>query len=278
MKSKRNKSVEKRNLKLKINKSNYVLKTNDYIDTEVNEKLRAKIQSDKEKKEYEEKLRIMKNHISAMRRQQEDMDKKLVLLRNKENNINNVKKEKESYKQTLLAYNIKKRDELEKKRKNIEKQKEMLNKGMKESTEKAKNDKINNYKQLQKEKEKVYSKVYANNQKKQNRIKDQKEKIKTTRENNKNYALNRKKMFNQSNIDLNEKEYETNVEKTKLLKMQMDELKTEENELLAKLNVTKERLNIYCSTEVLNHGKNKKRSSKNSGVRSTKSFENKNTE
>ena len=154
----------------------------------------------------------------------------------------------------------------------------MLTQGIKESTEKTKNDKINNYKQLQKEKEIVYSKVYANNQRKQNKIKDQKEKIKTTRENNKNYVLNRKKMFNQSNIDLNEKKYETNVEKTKLLKMQMDELKTEENELLAKLNMTKERLNIYCSTEVLNHGKSRKRSRKNSGVKSTKSFEKKNPE
>ncbi len=39
------------------------------------EKFRAKIESDKQKKEYEEKIRIMRNHLSMMKRQKEEMDK-----------------------------------------------------------------------------------------------------------------------------------------------------------------------------------------------------------
>ncbi len=42
----------------------------------------------------------------------------------------------------------------------------MINKGLKESTQKAKIDKINKYKQLQKEKEEVYYKAQQKNKKK----------------------------------------------------------------------------------------------------------------
>ena len=108
----------------------------------MSEKYRAKLKSDKEKKEYEEKVKLMKNHISAMKRQQEDMNKKLNFLKHKEENINNLKKEKENTKKAILEYNTNKKNEIEQKRKYIEKQREMMNKGMKESSKKVKMDKI----------------------------------------------------------------------------------------------------------------------------------------
>ena len=64
-----------------------------------------------------------------MKRQQEEMDKKLIFLKNKEYNINKVKNEKENYKRSLLELNNRKKTELDKKRKKIESQKELLNKG-----------------------------------------------------------------------------------------------------------------------------------------------------
>ena len=151
----------------------------------------------------------------------------------------------------------------------------MMNKGIRESSQKAKMDKINKYKQLQKEKEEVNIKVHDQNQKKNTNIKNQIEKIKKTQENNKNYAMKRKKMLNKSYMDLNEKKYENNIEKTKLLKMQISQLQTEEDECLAKLNRTKERLYTYGSTEKIYFGKNKKKLRKNSEKMSIKSFEDK---
>ena len=85
----------------------------------MSEKLRAKLESEKEKKDCEEKIRIMRNHISAMKRQQEDMKKKILFFKHKENNINNAKKEKEKTKKKIYEYNINRRTELEKRRKNI---------------------------------------------------------------------------------------------------------------------------------------------------------------
>ena len=165
--------------------------------------------------------------------------------------------------------------ELEQKRKNIEKQSEEMNKGIKESSQKAKMDKINKYKQLQKEKEEVNIIVHDQNQKKNTNMKNQIEKIKKMQENNKNYAIKRKKMLNKSSMDLNEKKYENNIEKTKLLKMQMRQLQTEEDECLAKLNRTKERLYTYGSMEKIYFGKNKKKLRKNSDKMSIKSLEDK---
>ena len=74
----------------------------------------------------------MKNHISAMKRQQEDMNKKIKFLRHKEDNINNIKKERENEKKVMLEYNINKKTELAEKRKHIEKQRERMNKQIKE--------------------------------------------------------------------------------------------------------------------------------------------------
>jgi hypothetical protein len=59
LRNRKNKYAEKKNLKLNINRNNYILKTNDYENIEINEKFRATIESDKQKKEYEEKIIIM---------------------------------------------------------------------------------------------------------------------------------------------------------------------------------------------------------------------------
>ena len=95
--------------------------TLDFEEQEMCEKIKAKLENEKEKKECEETIKIMKNYISAMKRQKKEMDKKLVYLKNKENNINNAKKEKENIKKVLNECNINRKTELEKK-KYIEKQ------------------------------------------------------------------------------------------------------------------------------------------------------------
>jgi len=250
-KERKNHSVQKRIITGDDNQkhSKHLNRTLDYQSTEMSKQYKAKIESDKEKKEYEEKIRLMKNHILAMRRQQEDMNKKINFLKHKEDNINNIKKERENEKKAILEYNINKKTELAEKRKHIEMQREMMNKQIKESSEKTKMEKINKYKQTKKEKLEASNKIKTNNQKKiQNQIK----KIKALRENNKNIALNRQKKLNKNYNDLYEQKYEKNLEKTERLKMEMKQLQDEEDELISKLNKTKERLDTFNSNENIN--------------------------
>ena len=242
----KNHSVKKRNIK-KI-KDNKFIEDRDklYFEEESRQKYKAKIESEKEKKECEEKIKILKNHISAMKRQQDNMNKKLLFLKNKEDIINNAKKFKEKTKKDIYNHKIMKMTELEQRKKEIERQKEELNNGVKDSLAKSKIEKKNKYK-LNLEEMNDINKIAEkdNNQKILQKI----EKIKAIRENNKNISFNRRKILNQNYNDINEKKYESNMEKTKLLKEQIKKLITEEDECLIGLNRTKERLNIMTSSE-----------------------------
>lgn len=210
------------------------------------EKFKAKLESEKERKECEEKIRILKNHISAMKRQQDNMNKKMLILKNKENMINSAKKMKEKSKRNIYEYKIIKRAELEKKKKNIIKQREEMNKGVKEAMEKIKLEKSNKYKLYQKEKKELSKEKERNNAKK---IIEQIEKIKAIREINKNVSFNRRRILNQNYNDVNEKQYENNIQKTKLLKEQIKQLLEEEDECLEKLNKTKSKFDIMTSSD-----------------------------
>ena len=263
-KVRKNNSVEKRIFERNDNKNNFkhLNRTLNYQNTEISEQYRAKLESDKEKKEYEERIKLMKNHISAMKRQEEDMNKKIKFLKHKEENINNVKKEKAIAKRAIMEYNINKKTELEQKRKYIEKQREIMNKGIKESNEKAKMDKINKYKKLQKERQEVNDKLNDINQNKNNDIKNKIEKIKALREYNKNIPMIRKKILNKNYNDMYEKKYEKNLERTELLKLEVKQLQNEEDILLTRLNKTRERLNTFNSTENIYFGSKRKNSEK----------------
>ena len=266
LKVRKNNSAQKRNnpkIMKKVN-TGQLFQTHDTSNYEMSETLRAKLESEKEKKECEEKIKLMRNHISAMKRQQEDMNKKLIFLKNKENNINKAKKQKENTKKALYESIINKRTELEMKRKNIVKQREAMNKGIKESSQKTKMDKINKYKQYQKEREEA-TKESQNNQVKS--IHNQIKRIKAIRENNKNIGLNRKKMLNKNYNDDNEKKYEDNVESTKLLKEQIKQLQSEEEAIMSKLNQTKIRYDTYTSSDkytILGYSNKNRRNSHNS--------------
>lgn len=207
-----------------------------FTDIESEQKFKAKLESEKERKECEEKIRILKNHISAMKRQQENMNKKILFFKNKENMLNNAKKFKEKSKRDLYEYKIIKRAELEQKKKNIEKIREKIDKGIKESKYKTKLEKTYKYKHYQKELKELNKQNESNNTKK---IIEQIQKIKAIRDNNKNISINRRKFLNKNYNDINEKKYETNIEKMKLLKEEIKQLLNEEDECLTNLNKTK---------------------------------------
>jgi len=234
-KSDNNNSIEKKSITLDISN-----------DEESGKKYKAKLESEKERKKCEEKIRLLKNHISAMKRQQENMNKKMLLLKNKENLINSAKRQKEKNKRDIYEYKIIKRAELEQKRKNIEKQKENFYKGMKESMNKTILDKQNKYKLIQKEIQEMNKQKEKNNA---NKIIEHIQKIKSIREINKNLGINRRKILNQNYNNINEKKYENNIEKTKLLKEEIKQLLDEEDECLENLNKTKTQLDIMTSSD-----------------------------
>jgi len=254
-----NSSAKKNNKKNNSTKKRIIKKTDYNYSTErrnktidvsseekYGEKFKAKLESEKEKKECEEKIRILKNHISAMKRQQDNINKKMFLLKNKENMINSAKKMKEKSKRNIYEYKIIKRAELEQKKKNIMKQREEINKGVKEAMEKTKLEKYNKYKLYQKEKKELSKEKEKNNAKK---IIEQIEKIKAIREINKNVSFNRRRLLNQNYNEVNEKQYENNIQKTKLLKEQIKQLLEEEDECLEKLNKTKSKFDIMTSSD-----------------------------
>ena len=215
-----------------------------FTDIESELKFKAKLESEKERKECEEKIRILKNHISAMKRQQENMNKKMLFFKNKENMLNNAKKSKEKSKRDLYESKIIKSAELEQKKKNIEKVREKIDKGIKESKYKTKLEKAYKYKHYQQELKELNKQNESNNTKK---IIEQIQKIKAIRDNNKNIGINRRKFLNKNYNEINEKKYENNIEKTKLLKEEIKQLLDEEDECLTNLNKTKNQYDIMAS-------------------------------
>lgn len=257
----KNNSAKKRIIKKLDNKNSIDRKNKTfYYSDEKNsgQKLKAKFESDKERKDCEEKLMILKNHISAIKRQQDNMNKRIIFLQNKENKINKIKKLKEKSKRVFDEYKINEIVELEQKRKNIEKQREEINQRIKESMIKKKLEKSNLYKLYQKKRKEEKK---ENEKKNQKNVIEHMEKIKNIREINKNNEINRKKILNKTYNDINVKKYENNIKKTKLLMEKIKQLSKEEDECLENLNRTKNKLDIMISFDRYsseNHKPNKR--------------------
>ena len=212
-------------------------------------KFLSKIESDKEKKQYEDKINLMKKHILVMRRRKEEMDKKISFLKHKEDNINLIKKEKAKLKKALKNNTDKKRNELAKKHQNIEKKKEEITKGLKQSFGKVKLEKIKQYKQIKEEKREINEQMRMNMEKNNSNLKRLIQKIRVLRDFNRNSVPKKKKELNKNNNYIDMKEYEKNKEITNFLKKQIMLLKDEENEYANKLNKTKAKLHNFDSGE-----------------------------
>ena len=225
-KKKRNYSVNKNDIK---NNSK-----NNWHKTNLSVKYRTNVHNAKEKMKCEEKLKLMQKHLLVMKKLQDEMDKKIYSLKNKEENIKNIKKEKASLKKTLI-----------KMRKNIEKQKEEINNRIKQSSGKAKLEKMKNYKKIKEERKVLNDRMKLIQQKNNSNVKHLIQKIRVLRAFNKNIVPQKKKNIYKNNIEKNMKEFEKNKEMTMLLKKQISKLQNKENEYVDKLNRTKAKLCNY---------------------------------
>ena len=226
-----------KNNKNKTKQNYYTMNTNDSFTYEI---YKAKQESLKEKKLYEERVKVLRNHINALKKQEEELNKKVEINKEKEKNKNKARQEKDILKQALLSIEIDKRNALEQKKKNIIQQKQKINLGLKESQKKNINEKIKKYKEMYNDRKKVEEKRNEiKNKKEENnltqikKIKNEREKFKEKNKRKKNEDINR---INNSY----RKTYQNNINETKKLKDELKNLELMEEECIQKLKKTQE--------------------------------------
>lgn len=213
---------------------------NSYGNSSNYEIYKIKKESLKERKIYEDRVKVLRNHINALKKQEEEFNRKIELNKEKERNKNIRKKEKENLKQALLSMEIDKRNEMQEKKKNIMEKKLKINLGLKESHERNQNEKIKNYKRAYKARKKVEEERKEINHKKEEnnhlqiiKIKNQREKTREKIIRKKNENLNR---LNNSYI----KSYQNNKDETIKLKKELSKLELMEEKCLENLKKTKD--------------------------------------
>ena len=216
------------NTKVKSNIRN--LNQNSKTYSSINENFKAKIESDKEKKLYQEKVRLLENRILALKKHEDIIHRRMHYNDVRQTYLNQRKKEKSDMKQALLSHDIDKRNELDLKRKHIKEQKSSLDKHLKESMEKSKMAKIKDYENMQKEKKLALSIINENNNKFEqygrgnvNKIKKEREQIKKNE--TKKFQNMEKSADNFYLETCEDNKNETNKLKNKLKKLEKLEIK-----------------------------------------------------
>ena len=208
----------------------------------INDNYKAKVESEKEKKLYQEKVRLLENRIFALKNHEDDIHRKMHYNDIRQTYLNQKKKEKNDMKQALLSYDIDKRNELDLKRKATRDQKCSLNKHLKESIEKSKITKIKNYENMQKEKKLALSIINANNNKLERYGKRNVKKIQKEREQIKRNELNKQKNMGKT-ADLYYLETcEDNKNETNKLKNKLKMLEKLEIKYMNSLNKTRQNM------------------------------------
>ena len=200
-------------------------------------------ESTKEKRLYEDKIRLVRKHIEALKKQQIYLKKVTEKEKQILNNKTKIKIEKESIKQALLSIEIDKRNELDIKRKNIANKKLKEKQEMRISKIKIKNKKIKEYKKAYIEKKKIEEIIYEDNNKTHTSNKLLIDKIKFEREKNRKNLINEKKNFFDKINNSYRLTYRNNLNETKKLKNELMELEKMEEQYLEKMKHTKNVLN-----------------------------------
>ena len=206
------------------------LNQNSKTYSSINENFKAKIESDKEKKLYQEKVRLLENRILALKKHEDIIHRRMHYNDVRQTYLNQCKKEKSDMKQALLSHDIDKRNELDLKRKHIKEQKSSLDKHLKESMEKSKITKMKDYENMQKEKKLALSIINENNNKFEqygrgnvNKIKKEREQIKKNE--TKKFQNMEKSADNFYLETCEDNKNETNKLKNKLKKLEKLEIK-----------------------------------------------------
>ena len=218
------------------------LNKNSKTYTSINENFKAKIESDKEKKLYQEKVRLLENRILALKKHEDAIHRRMHYKDVHQTYLNQRKKEKSDLKQALLSHDIDKRNELDLKRKHIKEQKNSLNKHLKESMEKSKITKMKDYENMQKEKKLALSIINENNNKFENYGRGNVIKIKKEREQIKKNEAKKYQNLEKSADNFYLETCEDNKNETNKLKNKLKKLEKLEVKYMNSLNKTRQGL------------------------------------
>ena len=209
-----------------------------FLKTNLNYK--AKQESIKEKKLYEEKVQILRKHIQALQKQQSDLTKKAKKIRENEKNKTKIKNDKESIKKELLSLEIDKRNEMETKKKNIKNKKNEEAKGVFMSKNRTKKDKIKEYKKALIQKKIIKEIINEDNNKSNGLNKSLIDQIRTERKTYKQKLFNKKKDYINKVNNSYRITYHNNINETEKLKKELIKLEKLEEEYLEKMKYTQD--------------------------------------
>ena len=201
---------------------------------------KAKQVSTKEKKLYEERVKILRNHINALRKQEIELNKKAELAKEKEINKNKLKQEKDHLKQVLLTKEMDRRNALEEKKKIIMQQKIKNDMHLKEQQQKMKNDKLNRYKKVKNDLKKAEERRNENNNKKEHIIHDKIEEIRNERQKMRERSIQRRYVDKNRINKSYQMTYEDNINQTQKLKDELSRLENMEDQYIENIKKTQE--------------------------------------
>ena len=193
----------------------------------------------RKKKEYIKK-RLLENRITALKNQENQMNKKKKSNEVRQKYLNKKKQEKNDFKQQLLSYDIDQRNALDSKRKEIKERKNQLDKELKQSMEKTKNYKMKNYKKLLNDKKIGLSIINENNQNFEKYGKNNVNKIKKERERTKKIEQMKHKKHGRSMDNYYVESCESNKQETDKLKDKIKKLEKMEDKYLNSINETRQ--------------------------------------
>ena len=224
---------------IKINKNKFTSDLNQtYSTSERYSIFKAQQESAREKKFYEEKIKLIHNHIEALKKQQSYLSKKAQKEKETEKYKNKIKKEKQNIKQALLSAEIDKRNEIESKRKSIAQQKIKEQKEMMDSKVRKKNYKLNEYKKAYIQKKEMEKIIIEDNNKNNKVHKLLIDKIKLEREKNRNKLIKEQKNYIDKINNSYRLSHHNNLIETKKLKNELIKLEKVEKQYLQKMKYT----------------------------------------
>ena len=201
---------------------------------------KAKQESTKEKRLYEERVKILKNHLNALRKQEIELNKKAELAKEKEMNKNKVRQEKDHLKQVLLTKEMDRRNALEEKKKIIMQQKIKNDMHLKEQQQKLKNDKLNKYKKVKNDLKKAEERRNENNNIKEHIIHDKIEEIRNERQKMRERSMKRRYGDKNKVNKSYQMTYEDNINQTQKLKDELTRLESMEDQYIENIKKTQE--------------------------------------
>ena len=210
------------------------------INISAKEIYKAKQDSTKEKKLYEERVKILRNHINALRKQEIELNKKAELAKEKELNKNKLKQEKDHLKQVLLTKEMDRRNALEEKKKIIMQQKIKNDMHLKEQQQRMKNDKLNKYKKVKNDIKKAEERRNENNNKKENIIHNKIEEIRNERQKMRERSIQRRCVDKNRINKSYQMTYEDNINQTQKLKDELSKLENMEDQYIENIKKTQE--------------------------------------